>query len=161
MAQLDPWGTTLPPGVPASEAPGSFGTDPDNNMIYVQDWIVSGSFAIKLDQSTGDMEVVWSRPDWRTSDYYSLVGPGDQRVLISQNIDLLDFSQLADGSYMESVLWADATTGKTLAESEFGPSTAIAASLTSATVSGSARWGTPERSSSTRWNRRSRSSGKE
>jgi hypothetical protein len=94
-------------------------------MIYAQDWIVGGVFGIKLDQATGDMEVVWSRPDWRTSDYFSMVGPADQRVLISQNIDLQDFSQLADGSYMESVLWAHAATGETLAESELGPSTAI------------------------------------
>lgn len=87
---------------------------------------MSGVFGIKLDQATGDMEVVWSRPDWRTSDYFSFVGPTDQRVVISQNIDLRDYySQLADGSYLESVLWADAATGETLAESTLGPSTAI------------------------------------
>lgn len=125
LTRINPWGTTLPPGVPASNSPGSFGTDPANSMIFAQDWFVNGVFGIKLDQATGAMHVVWSRPDWRTSDYFSLVGPPDKRTLISQYINPnFTFSQLSGNAYTESVLWANAATGDTIAQSAYNASTA-------------------------------------
>jgi len=125
LVRLNPWGTTLPPGVPLSESPGSFGVDPDNNMIYAQDWFVNGVFGVELDQHTGAMKVVWSRPDWRTSDYFSLVGPPNKRILISQYLNPdFTFSQLDGNTYTESVLWANAATGVTIAQSEYNASTA-------------------------------------
>lgn len=126
LMRLNPWGDGLPEGVRASESPASFGVDPDNSMIFAQDWIVSGVFGVSLDQSSGTMEVAWSRPDWRTSGYFSLVGPPDQRVLISQYISP-DFRlrQVKAGlTYTESVLWADALTGETIAQSGYNASTA-------------------------------------
>ncbi|MBV8092457.1 MAG: hypothetical protein JO110_04340 [Acetobacteraceae bacterium] len=72
LVRINPWGTTLPQGVPASEKPASVGVDPDTNMIYAQDWFVRAVYTIKLDQQTGAMNIAWSRPDWITSDYFSL-----------------------------------------------------------------------------------------
>lgn len=126
LKRLCPWGTTLPDGVSSSESPGSFGTDPQNNMIYMQDMVVGGVFGVKLDQGSGDMTVEWSRPDWRTSDYFSLVGPADERVLISQYFEPdWTASDLIGENYTESVLWADAATGETIAQSAYNPSTAL------------------------------------
>jgi hypothetical protein len=133
LVRINPWGTTLPAGVLASESPGSFGSDPKTNMIYAQDYFVGGVFGIKIDQATGAMTVAWSRPDWRCSDYFSLVGPPDKRVILSQYINpSVGFDgaeQCAAGNtaasctYTESVLWADAATGTTLAQSDYNPST--------------------------------------
>ena len=133
LVRINPWGTTLPPGIPASETPGSFGVDPENNMIFAQDWFVGGVFGIQLDQATGNMTVVWSRPDWVTSDYFSAIGPKDQRVLISQYLNpSVTFNQKAQClaqnlcDYTEGVLWTNAATGETVAESSLSnPSTAL------------------------------------
>lgn len=119
---IKPWGDI---NVTASETPASMGVDIDNNMFYVQDWLVGGVYGIKLNQVDGSMEVVWSRPDWRTSDYFSLVGPADQRVLISQNILASNLTLLLGGNYTETVLWANASTGETLAQSKSTASTAL------------------------------------
>jgi hypothetical protein len=126
LQRLCPWGTTLPDGASSSESPGSFGVDPENNMVYMQDMVVGGVFAVRLDQGSGEMKVEWSRPDWRTSDYFSLVGPADKRVLISQYFEPdWTASDLIGDNYTESVLWADAATGKTIAQSAYNPSTAL------------------------------------
>lgn len=126
IQRLCPWGTTLPTGVGASESPGSFGVDPQNNMIYMQDLLVGGVYGVKLKQSTGKMTVAWSRPDWRTSDYFSLIGPPNQRVVINQYINpSFQPAQLEDNSWTEGVLWANAATGKTIAQSGYNPSTAL------------------------------------
>ncbi|MCG3777277.1 MAG: hypothetical protein JW395_4155 [Nitrospira sp.] len=132
LVRINPWGTTLPTGVPLSVTVGSFGVDPKNSMIYAQDYFVGGVYGIKLNQKTGAMKVVWSRPDWRNSDYFTLVGPTDERVLISQYIDPnTTFADVAQGlaanqlTYTESVLWANAATGTTIAQSQYNPATAL------------------------------------
>ena len=73
------------------------------------------------------MKVKWSRPDWWSSDYFTMVGPKDQRVLISQNISAdTTTADIATGfDYTETVLWVDEDTGKTIAESAVNPSTAV------------------------------------
>ncbi len=126
IQRICPWGKTLPSGVESSESPGSFGVDPENSMIYMQDWFVGGVYGVKLNQKTGEMKVVWNRDDWRTSDYFSLVGPADNRVLISQYLEPdWKLSDVVGYNYTESVLWADAMTGKTIAQSDYNPSTAV------------------------------------
>lgn len=122
QAIIQPWGTD---NVTASETPASMGVDADNNMFYVQDWLVGGVYGIELNQADGSMEIVWSRDDWRTSDYFSLVGPADQRVLISQNILETNLTLLLQTNYTETVLWVNASTGETLAQSESTASTAL------------------------------------
>jgi len=126
LQRMCPWGSTLPSGVSSSESPGSFGTDPANNMFYMQDWLVGGVFGVSLDQSSGKMKVVWSRPDWRTSDYFSLVGSADKRILISQYIEPdWSTSKVPGYNYTEGVIWVDAATGKTIAQSAYNASTAL------------------------------------
>ena len=125
LHRLCPWGSTLPAGVPESEQPASYGIDTANSMIYAQDVFVNGVFGIRLNQDTGNMTVVWSRPDWRTGDYFSLEGPANKRVIFSQYISPnFQFSQWDALTYTESVLWANAATGQTLAQSAYNPSTA-------------------------------------
>jgi hypothetical protein len=125
LHRLCPWGSTLPAGVPSSEQPASYGIDTANSMIYAQDVFVNGAFGIRLNQDTGNMTVVWSRPDWRTGDYFSLEGPANKRVIFSQYISPnFQFSQWDALTYTESVLWANAATGQTLAQSAYNPSTA-------------------------------------
>jgi hypothetical protein len=118
-----PWGRTLPAGV-VSEQPASFSTDPQNSMFFMQDWLVGGVYAMHLNQSTGVMKIVWSRPDWRTSDYFTSIGPANRRVVISQYLQSNFTSANANsGEWTESVLWVDGATGKTLAQSAInGPS---------------------------------------
>ena len=72
------------------------------------------------------MKVQWSRPDWWSSDYFTMVGPPNERVLVSQNINPeTTTANIATGfQYTESVLWVNEDTGKTIAESEDNPSTA-------------------------------------
>jgi hypothetical protein len=58
----------------------------------------------------------------------TLIGPPDQRVLVSTNINpnatqqqLQQAAQGTDYTYTEQIIWRDAATGKILAESEFFP----------------------------------------
>ena len=123
-----PWGKSFPvaSGATISETPAAPGVDPEKSLIFVDDYFLKGVYAIHLDQRTGDMKVAWSRPDWWSSDYFTMVGPKDERVLVSQNIDPdTTTADIATGfSYTESVLWVDEDTGKTIAKSELNPSTA-------------------------------------
>ena len=120
LHRLCPWGTALPSGVTTSESPGSFGTDPQNSMIYMQDWFVNGVFGVHLDQSTGDMKVAWSRPDWRNSDYFSMIGPADQRVLIGQYLEpAWKQSDVPGYNYTEGLLWVDAAAARRPAQARY------------------------------------------
>ena len=132
-----PWGTTLPTASPTggwSASLGSFGVDPENNMVYAQD-TYQGVVGLSLNQTTGAMATVWNRSDWRTTDYFSLIGPVNQRILISQylNPDILSStsvlqSALYSSNYTETVEWANASTGATILRppsSAYTPSTAL------------------------------------
>lgn len=127
--KICPWGESFPvdSGATQSETPAAPGADLENNLIFAQDYFLKGVYAIHLDQATGEMKVQWSRDDWWTSDYFSMVGSAKKRVLISQNINPdTTTANIATGfDYTESVLWVDEATGKTIAESEDGPSTAV------------------------------------
>lgn len=123
-----PWGKSFPvaSGATISETPAAPGVDPEKSLIFVDDYFLKGVYAIHLDQRTGELKVKWNRPDWWSSDYFTMVGPKDERVLASQNIDPeATTADIATGfDYTESVLWVDEDTGKTIAESELNPSTA-------------------------------------
>ena len=120
--RLCPWGTTIPAGV-MSNAPASFSTDPQKSLIFMQDLLVGGVFAVHLNQTNGRMAIKWSRPDWRTSDYFTATGPAHNRVLSSQYMSpSFSAAQISTNSWTESVLWVDEETGKTLAQSAYnGP----------------------------------------
>jgi hypothetical protein len=130
-----PWGTTLPTSSPTggwSSSGASFGVDPENNMVYAQD-TYEGVVGLSLNQTTGVMTTIWSRPDWRTTDYFSLVGPVSQRILISQYLNpniatSTSVMQAALNSinYTETVEWANASNGVTILRpptSAYTPST--------------------------------------
>ncbi len=124
-----PWGESFPveSGATQSESPAAPGIDAENNLIFAQDYFLKGVYAIRINRQTGEMKVAWGRDDWWTSDYFSMVGSADERVLISQNISPdTTTANIATGfDYTETVLWVDEATGKTIAESEPGPSTAV------------------------------------
>ena len=119
-----PWGETMPSGKTQSETPGLMGVDPAINQVYFQDWLLGGVYAYKVDPQSGQLTQAWSRPDWITSDYFTMVGPADQRVLVSQNLEPGFGKQLPNSTYRESVLWVDSATGKTVAESAYNTATA-------------------------------------
>jgi len=142
IVRYAPWGLTLPtptgtsapslsnPPTTWSQSVSSFGVDSVNNMIYAQD-TYQGVVGVRLDPVTGIMTPVWNRPDWRTTDYFSLIGPADKRVLISQNLspsitgsNSTLWTALTGTNYTENVIWANAATGATIAESGYNPSTA-------------------------------------
>ena len=124
-----PWGRKFPvaSGATQSETPALPGIDAANNLIFADDYFLKGVYAIRLNQQTGDMKIAWSRPDWWSSDYFSMVGPASKRVLISQNINpSTTTTNIATGfNYTETVLWANEATGKTIAQSASNPSTAV------------------------------------
>ena len=117
----------MPAGAPFSETPAAPGVDAANSLFFADDFGLKGVYAIHLDQQTGDLNVAWSRPDWWSSDYFSMVGPANQRVLISQDINpATTTADIATGlNYTESVLWVNEATGKTIAQSKENPSTAL------------------------------------
>lgn len=121
-----PWGDTMPSDAfqGQSETPGLMGVDPVVNQVYFQDWFLGGVYAYKVDMMNGKLTKVWGRPDWITSDYFTMVGPADKRVLVSQNLQAGFGKQLPNSTYKESVLWADSATGKTIAESAYNTATA-------------------------------------
>ena len=107
----------------ASLSSANFSADPYNSMIFMYDMLLGGVTAINLNQTTGALTMVWSRPDWKISDYIQSIGPASSRVLISQYINQTNPSNPfvnADWStynYQESVLMVDQATGRTLAQS--------------------------------------------
>ncbi|MCX6434206.1 MAG: hypothetical protein NTX29_16020 [Actinobacteria bacterium] len=126
IQRICPWGTTIPAGV-TSNAPASFSTDPQKSLLFMQDLLVGGVFAVHLDQGSGAMTIKWSRPDWRTSDYFTAVGPPNHRVLSSQYLSpSFTTAQVTNNSWTESVLWVDESTGKTLAQSAYNAPTDLA-----------------------------------
>jgi hypothetical protein len=129
LHRICPWGKTLPVnGSTMSFTEASPGTDPQNNLVFMQDWLVGGVYAVHLDQSSGDLSVAWYRPDVRSTDFFQLIGPPDQRVIVSQDINpsFKNVEALTGTyNYTEGAIWMDEKTGKTLAESSLdNPSTA-------------------------------------
>ena len=122
--RICPWGVALPAGM-SSESPTSFSTDPENNMFFMQDLLVGGVFGVHLNRKTGSMDVRWSRPDWRTSDYLVSMGSAEDRVVSSQYIDPASFSiaALYANSWTESLLWVKQDTGATVAQSAWHSAT--------------------------------------
>ena len=105
-----------------SFAPPKGGADPENNMVYSLDLGMGKLGGVKLDQATGELKTVWVVDNQSTS-FTTLVGPQDQRVLITSRmkfpmIHLPLMLALIKGEYREQVVWRDAATGRILAESD-------------------------------------------
>ncbi|MFD9976743.1 hypothetical protein ACFWZR_21005 [Streptomyces sp. NPDC059017] len=125
-SRLCPWGEKMPVrGASLSTSAASFSTDPENSLVFMQDWLVPGIFAVHIDQQTGEMKVQWQREDITMGDYFTTIGPADRRVLLTQNvIDNTPAKAFAEASnYQETLMWLDEKTGKTLAQSTEHPAT--------------------------------------
>jgi hypothetical protein len=106
-----------------SFAPPKAGADPDNNMIYSADMGVGKVAGIKIDLTTGKLEVAFVIDD-ATTTFQPVIGPKDKRVLLLTNARKNDPEQpmkLAtfSGNYKEQLTWRDAASGRLLAESDF------------------------------------------
>jgi hypothetical protein len=74
------------------------------------------------------MSVAWGPVDDMTLSFLTLIGPADERVLVSTNVNpnitqqQIQQALLGEGyTYTEQMVWRDADTGETLAESDFFP----------------------------------------
>jgi hypothetical protein len=107
--------------------PSMMSADLPYNWIYAMDYLPGKVVAVDFTQD-GNMSVAWGPVDQRTISFLTLIGPPDQRVLVSTNINpnatqqqLQQAAQGTDYTYTEQIIWRDAATGKILAESEFFP----------------------------------------
>ncbi len=121
MTSVFPFGELKPGEV--SFAPPKSGTDVENGMVYSADLGMGKIAGIKLDQATGKLETVWVADNLTTS-FQSLVGPKDQRVLMTSRmkfgkLHLPLLETLISGNYKEQVVWREASTGRILAESDY------------------------------------------
>lgn len=97
-----------------------------NNRIYAMDYLPGKVVAVGFTQD-GNMSVAWGGPvDQRTISFLTLIGPPDQRVLVSTNINpnathqqLEQGAQGADYTYTEQIVRRDVATGSILVESDF------------------------------------------
>ena len=91
-------------------------------MIYSADQGVEKVAGVKLDQKTGDLELVFV-VDNNTNAFQPVIGPKDRRVLVMSDA-VKDkpaepmMKAFWDGSYSERVTWRDAATGQLLAASD-------------------------------------------
>jgi hypothetical protein len=91
------------------------------------DYLAGKVVAVDFTQD-GNMSVAWGPVEQRTISFLTLIGPPDQRVLVSTNINpnatQQQLEQGAKGTgytYTEQMVWRDAETGNILAESDFFP----------------------------------------
>jgi hypothetical protein len=124
IARINP--IPLEPGQ-KSFIPSMLSVDLPNNRIYAMDYLPGKVVAVGFTQD-GNMSVAWGPVDQRTISFLTLIGPTDQRVLVSTNINpnatqqqLEQAAQGTDYTYTEQIVWRDAATGKILAESDFFP----------------------------------------
>ena len=120
ITRVYPFGTDLPTGL--SWAPPKAAVDAANSMVFSADQNMMKIGAVKLDQSTGEMSVVWTR-DGATTALQALYGPADKRVLgtarAAPGVTQKDLMQTSNPPYKQQAIWLDARTGKLLAESDF------------------------------------------
>ena len=120
ITRVYPFGTDLPTGV--SWAPPKAAVDAANSMVFSADQNMMKIGAVKPDQSTGEMSVVWTR-DGATTALQALYGPADKRVLgtarAAPGVTQKDLMQTSNPPYKQQAIWLDARTGKLLAESDF------------------------------------------
>ncbi len=106
-----------------SFCPPKAGADPQNSMIYSADMGIGKVAGIRLDQTTGKMEVAFVVDDM-TNTFQPLIGPKDRRVLLLTNIrknveEEPVKTALFTENYTEQLTWRDAATGKIIAQSDF------------------------------------------
>jgi len=106
-----------------SFAPPKAGADPENNMIYSADVGVGKVAGIKIEQTTGKLELAFVVDD-ATTTFQPVIGPKEKRVLLLTNAKMNEPKQprmqaIFTSNYTEQLTWRDAATGRILAESDF------------------------------------------
>ena len=106
-----------------SFAPPKPGADPENGMIYSADMGMRKVGGIKINETTGELEVAFV-VDVTTTTFQPVIGPKQARVLLLTNMKLNVEKEpikaaLFTENYTEQLTWRDAATGKVLAESDF------------------------------------------
>jgi hypothetical protein len=64
--------------------PSMLSVDLPNNRVYAMDYLPGKVVAVDFTQD-GNMSVAWGPVDQRTISFLTLIGPPDQRVLVSTN----------------------------------------------------------------------------
>jgi hypothetical protein len=103
------------PAVVGSWAPPKAAIDTANYMVYSNDVGVGAIAGLKFNPITGSLTTVFVLP-YQTSALQALIGPSNKRVLVTTKHSSYS-SSLTTSSYTEQVLWLDAATGRTLAQS--------------------------------------------
>lgn len=120
ITRVYPFGTDLPTGL--SWAPPKAAVDPENSMVFSADLGMGKIGAVKLDQATGEMTVIWAI-DGATTALQAIYGPKDKRVLGTARAEpgtpLAALTQTTRPPFKQQAVWLDALTGKVLAESSF------------------------------------------
>jgi hypothetical protein len=117
IQSVTPFGP-LKPGQQSS-APPKAAVDNENNFVTSADVGVSGLAGIRVDRNTGNLTVEWTADD-ATNGLQTMIGPKDQRVLVTSKIDPnASAEQIKSGNYTEQVVWRNMLTGDVLAESDF------------------------------------------
>jgi hypothetical protein len=100
----------VPPNFPISFAPSSVSVDPARNRIFTFD---SGPGMIGVLELRDDgLHSVWTETQ-RTTEFFALIGPADQRVVVGTDIG----DQSPGQNTWDEVVWRDAETGRELARS--------------------------------------------
>ena len=112
--------------------PAMLTVDPINSRVYVMDAAMGLAAAYQLDQSSGDLTLLW-RVKQRTMNFSTLVGPPDSRVFVATDIGRLCPLLACLRSYDSEVLvFRDAATGLELARSSKLPKMTSGALITPA-----------------------------
>ncbi len=124
--------TSLDPFTPApgpSFTPSSLTADPTSMSIYSQDGGRGQIAGLDFDEASVELTEKWV-VDQRTINHLTLIGPPEERVLVSTDApDVL--TGLASGvDYDEQVVWRSADTGEERARSEILPNTFIGGPVT-------------------------------
>ncbi|MFD0982550.1 hypothetical protein [Tropicimonas aquimaris] len=119
ITRVYPFGQDLPTG--QSWAPPKSAVDTENGLIFSADQNMMKIGAVRLDQDSGEMEVVWTL-DGATTALQALYGPADARVLgtarAAAGTTLAELNQTNAPTYTQTALWLNALTGEVLAESD-------------------------------------------
>lgn len=120
ITRVYPFGTELPTGM--SWAPPKAAADPENSLIFSADQSMMKIGAVKLDQTSGEMTVLWTR-DGATTALQGVYGPADARVLGTARAEpgttLKELNQTSAPPYRQQAVWLNAMTGDVLAKSPF------------------------------------------
>ncbi|NDR58152.1 hypothetical protein [Aliiruegeria sabulilitoris] len=119
ITRIYPFGTELPTG--QSWAPPKSAVDAENGLVFSADQNMMKIGAVRLDQASGEMEVVWTL-DGATTALQALYGPAEARVLgtarAAPGTTVEQLNQTNAPSYTQTALWLNALTGEVLAESD-------------------------------------------